>query len=88
MVCYQAVGSISPRPTINFLSPRMWKYVNPPDRLSFLAAQRIVTPLDKLNKPPIFLNILPGVQNNPITLEEEVEGGDFLFFYFRSPSER
>ena len=30
-------------------------------------------PLDKSNKPPIFLNILPGVQNNPIT--EEGGGG-------------
>ena len=39
-------------------------------------------PLDKSNKPPIFLNILPGVQNNPITLEEEVEGGDFFIFFF------
>ena len=40
--------------------------------LSFLAynlKDSEMIPPDKSNKPPIFLNILPGVQNNPITQE-------------------
>ena len=39
-------------------------------------------PLDKSNKPPIFLNILPGVQNNPITQEGGGGGRRFFIFLF------
>ena len=45
--------------------------------LSFLAynlKDSEMIPPDKSNKPPIFLNILPGVQNNPI-IEEGGGGG-------------
>ena len=53
--------------------------------LSFLAynlKDSEMIPLDKSNKPPIFLNILPGVQNNPITEEGGGGGGRRFFKYF------
>ena len=68
------------------LSSKNVKNVNQLAGLSFLTNLKDseMIPLDKSNKPPIFLNILPGVQNNPITQEEGQggEGGERRIFMF------
>ena len=68
------------RPTLNLLSAKNLKNLNLLAGLSILPyayslKDSEMIPLDKSNKPPIFLNILPGVQNNPITQEEGGGGG-------------
>ena len=57
------------------------KNVNRLAGLSFLPNLKDseLIPLDKSNKPPIFLNILPGVQNNQITQEGGGGGGGRRF---------
>ena len=66
------------RPTLNLLSYKNVKNVNLLAGLSNLKDSEMI-PLDKSNKPPIFLNILPGVQNNPITQEGGGERRIFMF---------
>ena len=70
------------RPTLNLLSYKNVKNVNLLAGLSFLPNLKDseLIPLDKSNKPPIFLNILPGVQNNQIT--QEGGGGERRIFMF------